>query len=875
MNKNTNNEYVFKMGKENVIIEATWKEGDYVARIMDTYYPTIQAAFDDVDSKDWDDNTVWLLRNTTEYPTNNARNPFIFNLDTHTVTGTITNSNGSDITLVNGTIKAEDKLTEEEKEGLADNKKHEAAVINNGTVKVGIDDGFVNVENSITLIGNEYGLINNGRFEFYDGYLEGESGFSSFPNKIADRHMILSETKEDGEKERVYLSPTPNRAVAEIVQEGTNVRMCFYNLQNAFRDSNKFKNNDSEHNTDNDYIVSAIRDFEAAYPITVDEDERVIFDTAGYDIETGESITNNGYLKIYNSDTNKTTISSSVSITNNKNLVIDNISIKSTTDDNVINNKSNITLSKNLTISRSLIEGKNGYGISNTDNGSISLDGNTVIKSQQPYAIYNSTNTLSLDNGTIYGIRNTGTLKLDENVNVLRPQDITSNITYYTILNSGTINVTGGKVSDDTNNILISNSGTINTTGGTIESKGTSISGGTVNVKGGTITSETTAIDSTTVNVTGGLVQSTNNAIKASTVTVSNGEVTSENGTAISASNATISGGEISSENSRGVSVEYTLNMTGGKVTAGTVGLYGNLVNISGGEVISDDIGAQAYTYYTYYRVEHPGIVTINNSEVHVEGKNYGVYTDYIELSDGLVTSSENIGVAVNKNGNVVGGVIHGATYGLLNNSKVTIGVEDDEIGITTPEIIGDSYGLYVPEGKETNFNDGILKGTIDGYSGVITNTPLGAVTVDGNDTINGVEYETDYLIIYENWLRVGTHEFNNTTAASRYIQENDIEEDTIEVIKSVDDITFKQESLGWGDIKLAFFVGIVLGIKLGVLHIFIGAFLALPYALFVTYKNKGNILPFGPFLITAFFILFHFQDWFSTFISTIYRGIL
>ena len=94
-------------------------------------------------------------------------------------------------------------------------------------------------------------------------------------------------------------------------------------------------------------------------------------------------------------------------------------------------------------------------------------------------------------------------------------------------------------------------------------------------------------------------------------------------------------------------------------------------------------------------------------------------------------------------------------------------------------------------------------------------------------------------------------------------------------LIKVFGDITFKQESLGWGDIKLAFFVGLVLGIKLGVLHIFIGAFLALPYALYITYKKRDNILPFGPFLITAFFILFIFSDFFNGLISKLFMGVI
>jgi prepilin signal peptidase PulO-like enzyme (type II secretory pathway) len=94
-------------------------------------------------------------------------------------------------------------------------------------------------------------------------------------------------------------------------------------------------------------------------------------------------------------------------------------------------------------------------------------------------------------------------------------------------------------------------------------------------------------------------------------------------------------------------------------------------------------------------------------------------------------------------------------------------------------------------------------------------------------------------------------------------------------LIKVFGDVTFKQESLGWGDIKLSFFVGIVLGVKLGVLYIFMGAFLALPYALYVSFKNKSNILPFGPFLISAFYIIFHFSDFFYDLITKLYGGIL
>ncbi len=94
-------------------------------------------------------------------------------------------------------------------------------------------------------------------------------------------------------------------------------------------------------------------------------------------------------------------------------------------------------------------------------------------------------------------------------------------------------------------------------------------------------------------------------------------------------------------------------------------------------------------------------------------------------------------------------------------------------------------------------------------------------------------------------------------------------------LIKVFGDSAFKQESLGWGDIKLSFFVGLVLGIKLGILYIFFGAFLALPYAIFQSIRKKSNILPFGPFLVLAFLIIFMNMDLFNNFITRLYGGLI
>jgi len=67
----------------------------------------------------------------------------------------------------------------------------------------------------------------------------------------------------------------------------------------------------------------------------------------------------------------------------------------------------------------------------------------------------------------------------------------------------------------------------------------------------------------------------------------------------------------------------------------------------------------------------------------------------------------------------------------------------------------------------------------------------------------------------------------------------------------------FKQESLGGGDIKLMFLIGLVIGYPMSVCNIFLATFIAFPIALFLLITKKDNIIPFGPFLSMAAIILF------------------
>jgi len=79
----------------------------------------------------------------------------------------------------------------------------------------------------------------------------------------------------------------------------------------------------------------------------------------------------------------------------------------------------------------------------------------------------------------------------------------------------------------------------------------------------------------------------------------------------------------------------------------------------------------------------------------------------------------------------------------------------------------------------------------------------------------------------------------------------------TMYLIKIIGDKIFKRESLGGGDIKLMFLFGLVLGYPLAITTIFLATFIAFPIALYIMFKNKDHLIPFGPFLsISAILLL-------------------
>lgn len=74
----------------------------------------------------------------------------------------------------------------------------------------------------------------------------------------------------------------------------------------------------------------------------------------------------------------------------------------------------------------------------------------------------------------------------------------------------------------------------------------------------------------------------------------------------------------------------------------------------------------------------------------------------------------------------------------------------------------------------------------------------------------------------------------------------------------------FKREALGGGDIKLAFVIGLTLGIPHAFMALALSTFLAMPYATFSLFRTSEREVPYGPFLVSALVMVFLFYDKFS-----------
>ena len=86
----------------------------------------------------------------------------------------------------------------------------------------------------------------------------------------------------------------------------------------------------------------------------------------------------------------------------------------------------------------------------------------------------------------------------------------------------------------------------------------------------------------------------------------------------------------------------------------------------------------------------------------------------------------------------------------------------------------------------------------------------------------------------------------------------------TMLLIGKLGDFLFKKESLGGGDIKFSFVMGMILGYKYAIVALVFSTFLALPYALGSMLLKKDSEVPFGPFLVSSVAIVYFFLEKFQ-----------
>ena len=209
------------------------------------------------------------------------------------------------------------------------------------------------------------------------------------------------------------------------------------------------------------------------------------------------------------------------------------------------------------------------------------------------------------------------------------------------------------------------------------------------------------------------------------------------------------------------VNVKCTGNSDAGFIYRGKNRIDGGTVNV--------ESERQSYGFYL-------GVNEIIDGTINVKAKNYAhvLYSGTNTVRGGTLTAdhlekanTNNYSYGINEGTNTIyGGTITAGTYGIHNGNN-TIGDDEGDISITTPEIKGEQYGIY---GGNNKFYDGVLKGRTEAHlGGSITITPDG--TAYHNELIDG--YETCYLIEAGNYLVVNGVEYNSLTTAYQAITED------------------------------------------------------------------------------------------------------
>ena len=808
-------DYTFTVS-DDVTITATYDKAIAKNTRTNKEYASIAAAISDNTLQAGD--TILLLADTEETVTIPEGKDFTLDLGEFIVTGSITN-NGT-LTLLNGEI----------------NNPDGAAFVNNGTLTMGINDYLdaeeqrVNIQDDyVRLIGTTTGIDQNGIFNYYDGYIEGEvaleGGYNAAPSYrntfdgVVVYYFPLVDFNNVKQLQHVSLASSDN-AVSKTTVNGD---IYYYNLQDNINTSIR-----------TGYKIYIVRDFDAGYTITSPVDTDVTIDLAGYDISLNDTITVNGRLAIEDSKTivetvdnadntyTKPSINDNVAITphgdtanvatyggkistpqtimNYGTLVLDKVFITGSSSNNTIDD------SGTLIMTNAILGAESSHVIVPKSGVTYDLDDNSYFASFKiSYGvIWNTLDDFVWDGGNIYG-RGQGiespngtphTTVKNATITIEGPSS-GSYRGWYEGINQGVITVENTIISVTTGDTTCSQAQndrngwgcvwgirgeTVNISNSTIKVDSYGMNFG---VRGSVTLGDNAIIDVKSSNsmargVLDGIEINSNAKITATT-TGSSGTAIAINKFAtinnkdaiISAySNRTRAYGIFPDTTQNVIFKNGTINANGGVSAYGIYGVARN-VSVEGGEINTQSASGVSSGVYMSYSSCALNIDNVKISSKTTSGSAYGIYID-------------NASSASIKNGK-----IEGDTHGIYVNGNyyVTLGANDDELGIESPEIIGGKYGLY---GGKYNFYDGVLRGGTNAYQeGVIKAVPdattyhferaLGPEDAPDTPEDERTGQESCWLVPADNYLEVGGVGYNSLGKAYDAITGNS---GTIKVIK-------------------------------------------------------------------------------------------
>ena len=441
---------------------------DYVAKIGDTYYVTLQDAINACPTNGTA-TQIDVIKSITYRPNTvvpSGVNATI-NLNGYSITGTGT------LIENNGTLTIIDTNTANTGEITSTDG---TVIQNNGTFTLGANDGIVN-QTSPVLTGENMVINSSGTFNFYDGALIAYKAIEGNISSQPDEYSVIS--KKQGDKERVYLGV--------LAESAARIDKWFYNtLEEAIADC-------PENAGDQKTTITVLRDLSLTTKATIDNGKNVIIDLNGHSITNTISdyvIENSSTLEILDSTETKTG------------------SINGVNYSTVLNNRdANLTISSGtISLSKSGTSSYNYYS-SVRNEGEFLLKDNGIIQTTQSsytYAVYNNGNmttsggNITNTNGiAIYNTNDENSGKLETNGVTIKSATGIYNNSYNTMLiNDVEIEVSSNSV--NTYGIYNKNVGTINFNNGTITSTSSddeshgiyNYSTGAINIKSGTITAK-------------------------------------------------------------------------------------------------------------------------------------------------------------------------------------------------------------------------------------------------------------------------------------------------------------------------------------------------------------------------------------------------